>query len=378
MDKKIFRNISLIIFSFFIGFGPKAITAQITLPALKIAYQVSNPWSSYLYDQTLYRDLFSYSDITQEAATNPFSTYESFIATQRDPFSSSFVNTSSYANIMGIAKQSGVASYANAFFQTSGGYLDYLTPGMAFTTDSAYYTGLTGAGSSYTSILDTPWFHYGTSIASETAAGTAATPFGILPAQSFEVSTEHAAFGKETPYSLTMHPAAAGVFTLREYAPSIMAMDRQLSESPMITETGMKFYGTTAYYNPASASHWFFPSEISKTEARVDTVGGTPMSGYYTASGVGSAVYSPRASVMYGSPAASAVSYSYGAGAAPGVGTSMPLSGRGVVTGVTSGAYAGRSYAGPVGGMIATPAGVPAMGYGSGGVVMAIGGVGRY
>ena len=94
-----------------------------------------------MFDQTQLRDWLSYSNVIDEISTTLLSSYGSHTEESRNIFSSSFANTSSYANIMtGITKQSGVASYQDAFFQTAGEYLDFHVPGGSFSTDSAIYS----------------------------------------------------------------------------------------------------------------------------------------------------------------------------------------------------------------------------------------------
>jgi len=353
MNEKIFCHVFLIIFFCAIGIGPIAGNAQLLSDpvGLKTAIQVINPWSSYSYDQIQSRDLFSSSNVIDESSVNLFSTYDSHTEENKDLFSTSFVNTTATSNLWGKSTQSGKAFYSDPWLMIGGEYMDLTLPTMGLSTDSAFYQGVTGAGGSVSSSLDTAWFHFESSIGTETEISTVAGPFGFpLPARSFEVDTTYAMYGKENIFSLTMHPALAGAVILRANAPEIGAMDRVLSDTPMYTKDGQKFYGTTGYYNYANPSHWFFPEEISTTETRINTVGGTTVSGYYAGANVGSNV------VTSGIRAIPAGYVPSGVGSAP-------VSGRSVVSGVASGSYNPGTYA-PSGGTINTPYGVPNFTYG--------------
>ena len=107
-----------------------------------------------------------------------------------------------------------------------------MLPTMGLSTDSAFYQSVTGAGGSVSSSLDTEWFHFESSLATETEIGTVAGPFGFpLPAQRFEVDTAYANYGKENIFSLTMHPALAGAVILRANAAQIGAIVCEIHES---------------------------------------------------------------------------------------------------------------------------------------------------
>ncbi|MGA1826422.1 MAG: hypothetical protein ACMUIP_17345 [bacterium] len=353
MNEKIVRSIFLIIFFCSLGIGVRGGNAQLfpKTPGVATEVHVINPWSGYAYDQVQLRDLFSSSTVIDESAVNLFSTYDSHTEANRDPFSTSFVNTTSTSNLWGKFTQSGNAFYSDPWLTTGGKYMDVTLPTMGLSTDSAFYRNITGAGGSVSSSLDTSWFHFESSLATETEIGSVAGPFGYpLPAQRFEVDSTYASYGKDNIFSFTMHPALAGAVTLRANAPQIGAMDRVLADTPMYTKDGQKFYATTGYYNYANPSHWFFPEEVSTTKASINTVAGQTISGYYAGASVGSNV------VRSGITAVPAGYIPSGVGSAP-------ISGRSVVSGVSSGSYSPGSYA-PSGGTIYTPAGVPNFSYG--------------
>jgi hypothetical protein len=355
MNEKIFWHVFLIIVFCSLVFGVRVGNAQLLPDPRGVGTEVHvvNPWSGYSYDQIQLRDLFSSSTVIDESSVNLFSTYDSHTEANRDPFSTSFVTTTATSNLWGKYTQSGNAFYSDPWLTTAGKYKDITLPTMGLSSDSAFYQSVTGAGGSVSSSLDTSWFHFESSLATETEIGSVAGPFGFpLPAQRFEVDSTYASFGKDNIFSFTMHPALAGAVTLRANAPEIGAMDRVLSDTPMYTKDGQKFYATTGYYNYANPSHWFFPEEVSTTETSINTVAGSTISGYYAGASVGGNVVTPGIR---------AVPTGY---IPSGVG-SPPITGHGVVSGVASGSYSPSpgSYA-PSGGMIYTPAGVPNFSYG--------------
>ncbi|MGA1868253.1 MAG: hypothetical protein ACMUJM_06870 [bacterium] len=356
MREKIFRSIFLIILFLAMGFMGGAVDAQVfaPFPAYTEHYEVINPWigSTYTFDQTQVRDLFAASSVIDVASGTPFSAFTSHTAEKKDLFSTSFVNVTSSSTLWGKSLQSGTAYYSDPWVTTGGEYLDFGLPTMGLSTDSAFYQGITGAGGSVSSALDTTWFHFESSLGTETEVGTVMGPFGPLPAQSFEVDKTYATYGKVDIATLGIHPALAGAVTLRSHAVEIGAMDRVLSENPLYTKDGQKIYATVGYYNPYSESNWFYPTEISASETHIDTVAGRAVSGYAAATSVGRSVVTPG---IVAAP------YNY---IPSGVG-SIPVSGRSVVSGVASGAYS-PGYAGVPGGggVIQTPAGVPNFAYG--------------
>jgi len=365
MDEKKFSKLIFIIGFFIIGFWVTSVCAQIILPpATGFSFEsvTPNPWGgASIFNQKQSGDLFSSSNIINKLNTNPISTTETHFEEFKNLSSSAFSTTSSFSDIWGTNKQSGNAGFATPYFQSGGKYLDFNIPGGSFSTDSSFYSGLTGGGSGTSSNLKMPWFEYGTSLASESSSSILPTGFGgAVSMQNFGGATQHVALGYETPFSLTMSSPVAAMYTLREFAPQIGAMDRVLSDNAMYTESGMKFYATSGYYNPASSSNWFFPEQVSTSGTQVTTVGGVPVSGHSYVTGIGSSTVA--GGVAYGAPP----------GAYPsGIGGAYPVGIGGAYPVGIGGAYpaSAPSYGGvvPGGGVISTGGhGVPNFSYGVG------------
>ncbi|MGA1824425.1 MAG: hypothetical protein ACMUIP_07140 [bacterium] len=210
--------------------------------------------------------------------------------------------------------------------------------------------------SNYKSIMGLQEFYYANSHGSPVGTGNIAGTFARMwPVQRFEWDTPYGFYGQGTSVASLLQPALAGAAILRANASIIGAMDRQLAESVLYTDSGMSYYATTGYYNPFSEIPWFFPSEISTIVAGFETALETPFSRYLTSIGTENSVYNPGIiTVPY--EAGDLVTESLGAG-------------DDVIGGIPGAAYGSGYSAGLIGGTIVTPAGVPQFTYGYGGHV---------